>query len=89
MPERLFWYYDCFKELSRDRRYEQGHPLPLTTSDIHAYWSAFRMLDFDGFYDTMTLIDRAWLSEVAKRNKIDAEKSKSKPKPALKPSRRR
>ena len=61
----------------------------MTTSEIHAYWQVFNLLDFYGFYDAITLIDRVWLEEVAKRNKIDAEKAKSKPKPALKPSRRR
>lgn len=89
MPEHLFWYYSSFKEIANDRRYEQGHPLPLTTFDIHTYWVAFRLLDFHEFYDTMTLFDRAWLSEVAKRNKVEAEKNKARSKVPSKPSRRR
>ena len=51
---------DMFDEMSMDRRYTQGLPLRLTTSDIRTYWEIFVGTDFEFFYRTMRIIDREW-----------------------------
>lgn len=89
LPADYTWFFQEYNELCRDRRYDQGTPLPLTTSDIHKYWSAFGFLDFPGFYETMVKLDRAHMGEVTKKQKAEAEKAKSKKNVAPKPSRRR
>ena len=88
VPKHLRWYYDCFRELTRDRRFDQGQPLPLTTFEIRTYWSAFKLTDFEEFYEAMHLFDMAWLHEVAKKQELEAQKAKAKEKPSLKPARR-
>lgn len=63
------YYATCFAEVSRDRRYTEGGPLPLSTGEIRTYWEAFSLPDFDDFYHWMTGIDRIWMAEVSKNSK--------------------
>jgi len=69
LTEVQAYYAECFSEVSRDRRYTESGPLPLSTGEIRTYWSAFRMLDFEDFYSWIRRIDDIWLDEVAKKSK--------------------
>lgn len=81
------WYYEQFCRLSRDRRYTEHGPLNLTTTDIHSYWSIFKLFDFESFYQSITTIDDLWMEEVAKKRKMAEQKNKPKPKGAPTPRR--
>lgn len=73
------WYYQEFQELSRDRGYIEGSPLPLTTSQIHAYWEIFDYEDFENFYRVMRILDSVWIKKVTeRRNKETSTKQTSK-----------
>lgn len=77
------WLVTEFGQLSRDRRYTDGGPLPLHTGAIHKYYEAFKMQDigFENFYAWMTTIDSIWLDQVAKRRKKEQGASPQKGKP--------
>ena len=73
-----YWYYSQFMELSRDRRYVDSGPLPLTTAEIRIFWNSFIQLDFQGFRDYMVTLDRAWLDAVTAKRKKTAVKPETK-----------
>lgn len=65
------WLKEEFSKLSRDRRYNESGPLPLSTGDIRTYYDAFQMHDFefDNFHLWMTTIDDIWLEQVTIKRK--------------------
>ena len=66
-----------FDEMSHDRRYTQGYPLRLTTTDIKTYWGIFVGVEFEHFYAMIRLIDREW--HTAFSNKQSATPTAPKP----------
>ena len=75
--DRLHWFYACFFEMSSDRGYVENTPLRLTTGQIHTYWSAYRLYDFEGFAQKMRLIDSVWHTKVLKKQADKASKPKT------------
>ena len=67
-------YVSLYYELSDDRRYTQGHPLPLTTSEILTYYHANSLVGWPEFYSSMKMIDRVWLKVRDSTKKTEPEK---------------
>lgn len=76
LMDRLSWFYNCFCELSSDRGYIENTPLRLTTGQIHIYWSAYKLYDFEGFAQKMRLIDHIWHTKVLEKQAAKASAAK-------------
>ena len=62
-----------FDEMSHDRRYTQGFPLRLTTTDIKTYWDVFVGVEFEHFYLMMRLLDREWHTAFSNKQSAGAK----------------
>ena len=62
-----------FDEMSHDRRYTQGYPLRLTTTDIKTYWDVFVGVEFEHFYAMIRLIDREWHTAFSNKQSAGAK----------------
>lgn len=67
-------YYDEYGKISRDRRRDQGYPLPITTFEIMCYTAFYQVDDKEEFDRMIRMIDDAYLTEVYKRE--EAKRSK-------------
>ena len=84
---RLRWYFDCFVELDSDRSYASGHPLRLSTGQMHAYWKAYELYNFEDFSGKIRQIDDIWSTkrdEKRKREEATKQAPKGSAPPALK-----
>lgn len=71
IPDWLVWVYLAFVELSDDRRYDQGNPLPITTWEIVS-WSIVPGLDRSelGYLKRIVKrVDSAYLKWVRERRR--------------------
>ena len=85
--DRLAWYFDCFQEMSSDRSYAEGTPLRLTTGQMHSYWKAYELYNFEDFSRMIRLIDSIWSDKTrVKRDSVASAKTvpKGSPPPRLK-----
>ena len=89
VPARLRFDLENFYLLNRDRRYEQGTPLPITNSQIRDFFTMFDLDHFWEFHGNMVMMDKAYLevqSEKSEKQRKDAENKSKKSSP---PPRRR
>ena len=68
---RLHFYLRCFEDLGSDRTHDfNGDPMRLSTGQLHTYFQAYGLEDFEEFAAKLRLIDSIYLELVmAKRAK--------------------
>ena len=73
--EDLATYAFLYYELSDDRRYTSGEPIPLTTSEILTFFHANELEGWGEFYRQMKMLDRVWFKVRASTKKSEPEKT--------------